>query len=78
MSKESTNAELSTSVGNDAKLPVMPSLPLAVQIVEQYLNENFWIDHLFENGYPIKVMAKSDFLGMLNEIKRSIANGNEA
>ena len=57
---------------------VMPSLPLAIEVVEKYLNENFWFDHFYENGYPTKVMAKADFLGMLNELKLKLANGNGA
>lgn len=42
-----------------------------VGIIESYLNENFWVTHVYENGYPVKVIAKADFLGMLNEIKLS-------
>jgi len=42
-----------------------------VGIVKSYLNKNFWVDHFYENGYPVKVIAKADFLGMLNEIKLS-------
>ena len=42
-----------------------------VKIFESYLNDNFWIDHVFkENGYPVRVMPKSTFLGMIAEIKR--------
>ena len=41
----------------------------AIEIIEKYLNDNFWFDHIYSNGYPTKVMAKSDFLGMLNELK---------
>jgi hypothetical protein len=40
-----------------------------VAIVESYLKDNLWVDHVFENGYPVKAMTKSDFLGMLNQIK---------
>ncbi len=57
---------------------VMPSLPLAIEMVEKYLNDNFWFDHVYENGYPTKVMAKADFLGMLNQMKMKLANGNGA
>lgn len=42
-----------------------------VGIIESYLNENFWVTHVYENGYPVKVIAKADFLGMLSEIKLS-------
>ena len=42
-----------------------------VGIIESYLNENFWVRHVSENGYPVKAMTKADFLGMLNEIKLS-------
>jgi hypothetical protein len=49
-----------------------------VEIVEKYLNENMWFDHIYENGYPTKAMAKATFLVMLNELKIKIANGNGA
>jgi hypothetical protein len=42
-----------------------------VEIVEVYLKNNFWVTHVYENGYPVKVIAKADFLGMLSEIKLS-------
>lgn len=48
----------------------------AIEIIEKYLNENFWIDHLHPNGYPTKVITKSDFMGMLNEIR--MANFTES
>ena len=42
-----------------------------VKIFESYLNDNFWIDHVFkENGYPVRVMTKATFLGMIAEMKR--------
>jgi hypothetical protein len=46
----------------------------SISIIEKYLNENFWIDHYHQNGYPTKVMAKADFMSMLNELKLEYAN----
>lgn len=46
----------------------------SISIIEKYLNENFWTDHVYSNGYPTKVMAKADFMSMLNELKLEYAN----
>lgn len=49
----------------------------AVDIVEGYLKDTFWVDHFYSNNYPTKVMPKATYLGMIAELKRGKVSNKE-
>lgn len=57
MSKENTNAEISTSVGNDAKLPVSRSFAFGECIKVLHCFHG----HEFEIGEIVCIIGKSDY-----------------
>lgn len=44
-----------------------------IQEIERWLNPNLWLNHVHPNGYPTEVLAKTDFLGMIAQVKRIMA-----